>query len=317
MTPVSASTASDLAFLSKRHTVNVTENITYGTGGIGYSREHGATRMRDLLLDMYAPAEPANHPRPALIMAFGGSFHRGTKADDTVTEGEHRNTPVSAYCREFARRGYVCFSIDYRLMQEAPDPGITPTMPPGTPFNVDRINHVRDVLNLPPCTQQMMGDEIEAATDDMVKAVSFVRSRAKAFNVDFNRIAIGGFSAGAVIALNAALAERAPAAAVVALSGRITLPSAQAYINGEPGEPPLLMFLGENDLPVMLENLDEPAAHMRKMALPHRIVRIAGATHFYPATSPVETQDGTHSDVETEIARFLYQHMRLAALKAD
>jgi acetyl esterase/lipase len=299
-------------YLGKTRLVRVTENVKFGIGGVGYSAGRGPERYRDLTLDIYEPADDAGRPRPALIMAFGGAFHRGSKQDDLVVEGEHRNTPVSEYCREFARRGYVCFSIDYRLMQEAPDPGITPIIAPGTPLNRDRVNYVRDLMGLPPCTQQMMADEIEAATDDMSMAVGFVRSRSHALGVDFNRIAIGGFSAGAMMALNSALAERAPVAAVVALSGRISLAAAETYVTGAPGVPPILMFVGENDLPVMLENLDAPAAHMTKMGLPHQIIRVPGATHFYPRTKGLSAQDGT--DVEILMADFLYRHLRLSDL---
>lgn len=300
-----------LPYLGKARAVRLTENVKYGVGGVGYSPESGPARYRDLLLDIYEPAEKTGRSRPALIMAFGGAFHRGSKGAE-VFEGENPSTAVAEYCREFARRGYVCFSIDYRLMQEAPDPGVTPTMPPGTPLNRDRVNYVRSLLGLPPCTQQMMADEIEAATDDMSKAVAFVRSRAHALGVDVNRVAIGGFSAGAMMALNSALAERAPVAAVVALSGRISMAAAEAHITGARGEPPILMFVGQNDLPVMLENLDGPAKHMKKMGLPHQIVRIAGATHFYLRSASVTADDGTRTDVENLMAGFLYDHLNLA-----
>jgi predicted esterase len=308
-------TAGSVPYLSKTKAVRVTENVKYAVGGIGYDAARGPAGYRDLMLDVYEPVDDRGRLRPALIMAFGGAFHRGTKLNDIVEEGEHRNTPVSDYCREFARRGYVCFSIDYRLMQEAPDPGVTPTMLPGPPLNLDRIDYVRSLLGLHPCTQQMMADEIEAATDDMSNAVAFVRSRSFAFGVDVNRIAIGGFSAGAIVALNSALAERTPTAAVVALSGRISLATAETCISGAPGEPPILMFIGECDLPVMLDNLDGPAEHMTRMGLPHQIVRIPGATHFYPRTAAVTAADGSRTDVETLMARFLYDRLGLAELK--
>ncbi|MDR3454915.1 MAG: alpha/beta hydrolase [Rhodoferax sp.] len=304
---------SSVPYLGKTREVRVTENVKYGVGGVDYSPATGPARYRDLMLDIYEPAEKTVRPRPALIMAFGGAFHRGSKGAE-VFEGEHPSTAVAEYCHEFARRGYVCFSIDYRLMQEAPDPGVTPTMPPGTPLNLDRVNYVRSLLGLPPCTQQMMADEIEAATDDMSQAVAFVRSRAHALGVDVNRVAIGGFSAGAIMALNAALAERAPVAAVVALSGRVSMSTAEAHVTGTRGEPSILMFVGQNDLPAMLENLDGPAQHMKQMGLPCQIVRIAGADHFYLRTVSVTADDGTTTDVENLMAGFLYKHLKLAEL---
>ena len=38
---------------------------------------------------------------------------------------------------------------------------------------LNRANVVRDLLELQPCTQHMMIDEIEAATDDVSVAVEF------------------------------------------------------------------------------------------------------------------------------------------------
>lgn len=301
-------------YLGKTSAVRITEDVPFGIAGIGYAPATGAAQCRPLLLDIYEPAEKTTGLRPALVMAFGGAFHRGTRKNDIVEEGEHRNTAIAEYCREFARRGYVCFSIDYRLMQEAPDPGVTPTIAPGTPMNVDRVNHVRDLLGLPPCTQQMMIDEIEASTDDMSQAVAYVRGRSFALGIDPDRIAIGGFSAGAIMAINAAFAERAPVAAVVALSGRMSMGAAEAYVTGARSEPAILMFVGENDLPAMLDNLDGPTRHMTCVGLPHQVVRIAGATHFYPRTATVPGPDGTSTDVESLMASFLYNHLRLTDL---
>ena len=204
-------------YLDKIYDIRVTTDVVYGTAGVGYDRERGPTRHRDLKLDVYQPLADTRDPRPALIMAFGGAFHRGAKGAE-VFEGENPSTAMAEYCAEFARRGFVCFSIDYRLMQEAPDPGVTPFLLPDQPQSRDRIDFVRNILGLPPSTPQMMADTIEAATDDMTRAVSFVRSRSQFYGVDVSRVAIGGFSAGAAIALNSAFAERAPVAAVVALS---------------------------------------------------------------------------------------------------
>jgi predicted esterase len=303
-----------LSYRHKRYSVRRTADVKFGVGGIGFSTTSGALRYRDLLLDIYEPIGNDDSERPALILAFGGAFHRGSRVDDMVQEGEHRNTPISEYCHEFARRGYVCFSIDYRLMQEAPDPGSTPTLPAGIALNTERVNYVRGLLGLAPCTQQDMAFEIEAATDDMTLAVSFVRARSRHFNIDANRIAIGGFSAGAIIALNAALAERVAVAAVLALSGRISMATANQFVRHAKDGPALLMFIGENDLPAMLEDLDAPTRHLSQLGIPTQVVRIANATHFYLRSAQVKAPDGTPSDVETSIADFLYTHLRLADL---
>jgi acetyl esterase/lipase len=298
-------------YLDKVCEVEFTPDVKYGVGGVGYSAEGGAARYRDLRLDIFRPRAEPDRPRPALIMAFGGAFHRGSKGAE-VFEGENPATPVAEYCREFARRGYVCFSIDYRLMQEAPDPGVTPFLLPGQPQSRDRIDFVRNLLGLPPSTPQMMADTLEAATDDMSKAVSYVRSRSQALGIDPSRIAIGGFSAGAAIALNSAYAERAPVAAVIALSGRIAAATMQAYLKPNIPAPAALLYFGEHDLPVMLDGVAEMREHLTRAGIANQFVTIPGADHFYLRSAEVTRPDGTVTDVETLMSEFLYEKLGLA-----
>jgi dienelactone hydrolase len=301
-------------YLGKMFEVRTTENVSFGIAGVDWTPAQGALRFRSLLLDIYQPDEAPTAPRPALILAFGGAFQRGTRKNDVVGEIPHRNTAISEYCREFARRGYVCFAIDYRLMPEAPDPGITPTWISGTSINVDRANFVRDLLGLPPCTQEMMIDEIEAATDDVSTAVEFVHSRCHDMMIDPDRIALGGFSAGATIAINSAFAQSAQVAAVFALSGRMSIESAQTYVP-DAQRPSLLMVFGESDLAGTLEDLEPRTRHFDKVQLVHEIIHIAGATHFYLRTSEAARKDGSRTDLETLLAEFLYTHLKLEDLK--
>src|SRR5271163_4898275 len=97
-------------YLDKIYDVEIEPDVVYGVGGIGYDRQRGPARYRDLKLDIYRPRAAMVRPRPALIMAFGGAFHRGSKSTEAF-DGENPSTAVAEYCREFARRGYVCFSI--------------------------------------------------------------------------------------------------------------------------------------------------------------------------------------------------------------
>ena len=245
-------------------------------------------------------------------LAFGGAFHRGSKETDEFGDNEGMSTPVSEYCQLFAGRGYVCFCIDYRLTQEKPDPGVTPVRVPGEPMNKDRVNVVRAMLGLPPATDEELANGIEAATDDIVKAVYFVRSRSRAYNVDISRIAIGGFSAGAIIALSAAFIERVPVKAVVSISGRISPRARETCMTGADEEPAVLMFVGERDLPAILDGVDETEAHMKRVGIRHRFARLPGATHFYPKTTRVSAvKESEGRDIESTIAGFLYDALKL------
>ena len=69
----------------------------------------GTTGVRPLLLDLYQP-EGLSEPVPGVIFVHGGSWRWG----------ERKHCAVHAV--DFAKRGYVTATIDYRLRQEAPFP---------------------------------------------------------------------------------------------------------------------------------------------------------------------------------------------------
>ena len=87
---------------------------------------------------------------------------------------------TSPWRKRRAARRKVGRVADYRLTQEDCDPGVTPTIAADEPMNKDRVNVVRGMLGLPPATDDELRRGIEAATADMVKAISFVRSNARA-----------------------------------------------------------------------------------------------------------------------------------------
>ena len=317
MSPRTSAPGRAPAFLDKVCEVEVQTDVRYARAGIDHDRESGTSRRhRDLKLDVYRPRGGGDTLRPALILAFGGAFHRGSKSGE-VFDGQAVSTTVAEYCREFARRGYVCLSIDYRLMPEAPDPGVTRFLPDDPAYNTDRIDQVRAILGLPPCTPRMIADTLEAATDDMCSAVAFVRSRCQQWGVDLSRVAIGGFSSGAALALNAALAEHVAVAAVVALSGRVTQPVLEAFAQGcRAGQPApaLLAFYGENDLPELRPFRIALAEQLAAAGVDHQIAIVPGATHFYTRTAAVQLAGEAAGDVETVIAGFLHDRLRLAQL---
>ena len=288
---------------AKRYAVRVTSNVAYGTAKVNAS---STPRDRTLALDVYEPeGGPVGAARPALIFAFGGAFHRGNKETDEFDNEGHRNTPVSGYCREFARRGYVAFSIDYRLVQEDPDPGDTPVIQDRLGIPRSRVDVVRKILGLPPATSEMIWAGIEAACDDMVMAFRFVQANASRFGVDPARIALGGFSAGARTSLNAAYGERVPAAAVISLSGFMADEDLRRHVAGGAGLPPAFIVTGENDLDYVARQFGPMARHFSAVGIPHEAWQVPGGTHFYPAASVVVGEAGRRSTLEDAMAEFV------------
>jgi acetyl esterase/lipase len=119
-----------------------------------------------LLMDYFQPASDTMARRPVIVFVHGGAFVTGSRTESKVRE----------FCTRFSRRGYITSSIDYRL-------GVS------NPFS--------------------RSDFIQAgyrAMQDAKAAVRYFRRQdvADSLRVDTTRIFLGGFSAGAFSALNAA-----------------------------------------------------------------------------------------------------------------
>ncbi len=142
--------------------VTVTSNIIYGSNNVAGG---GPT---DLTMDIYEPAGDTALIRPLIVWVHGGSFIGGTKNDGDVV----------SLCNHFAKRGYVCASINYRT-------GFA-TFPPNT------------------------GEATRAvfrAVQDMKAAVRYFRkdaATANVYKIDPLLIFGGGSSAGAFTALHLA-----------------------------------------------------------------------------------------------------------------
>lgn len=296
-------------YRSKRFDVRMTPNLPYGRGGIHHTQPDAQPRERTLCLDLYEGiGSETPGGRPALVLAFGGAFHRGSKETDAVLEDGRQNTPVAEYCREFAKRGYVCFAIDYRLTPEDPDPGRTPLLLNPLNVNRDRIDIVRGIMGLPPSTPTMIANAMEAAFDDMAAALRWVHAHAPELGVDPARIAAGGFSAGAIMAMAATYGEALPVAAVVSLSGAMGTAEMKKYL-GHGVQPPVILFHGENDLASIRYQTGEMKTQMRAAGLEHHTHCIAGGTHFYPRSAALSLADGRASTVEETLCEFLHERL--------
>jgi para-nitrobenzyl esterase len=127
--------------------------------------------FRELFLDVYEPANDVAENRPAIIVAFGGSFIQGTRED------------VAFLCEAFARKGYVAVAIDYRLF---------------------------DGALFPPPSGIEMTEVVIKAVSDMKGAIRYMRQDAAAdnnFRIDPNMIFTSGISAGAIAACHTAVLD--------------------------------------------------------------------------------------------------------------
>ncbi|PLS23622.1 alpha/beta hydrolase [Neptunicoccus cionae] len=263
-------------------TVVIKRDITFAHAACG-------DVMRPLQMDMYRPAGREYDRLPAVVLAFGGAFHRGSRQDDTVTEDGKSNTPIAEYCRMLATHGFAAFSVDYRLAQEEPRPGQTPVLA-DMDVPLERIRVVRDILGLDPITPERMRDVQEAAIDDMASAFRYVCGASRRLGIDPRKVVVGGFSAGGRNAITAAFGEAIDPAGVISLS---------SYVPDFVVERRLLE--GNALLPVLAISAENDLGYIRK-ALPkqHETLRRGGGQtiwrvvpdygHFYPADAA--TLDG-------------------------
>ena len=138
-------------FSGTRLTIPVERDVCYGEAAIGHGTN--SPGLRALVMDVFLPpgVAPAD-ARPALVLSHGGAYHRGAKERDEFEQDGSHNTPVHEYCERFAARGYVCFSVGYRLTQELAAPQALPIKRNRQELHRGRIDFVRGLLGLPPAS---------------------------------------------------------------------------------------------------------------------------------------------------------------------
>ncbi|HKQ58512.1 MAG TPA: alpha/beta hydrolase [Candidatus Eisenbacteria bacterium] len=223
---------------------------------------------RALLLDLYQP-DSGSARRPAFVAVHGGGLERGTRGSENMAQ----------LCEELAKRGYVCASIDYRLHGDDP-PG-----PAATSF-------LRT---------------LDAATEDTGEAVRWLVRNAARYRIDPARIAVGGVSAGAAVALHLIAHPRhgVPVRAVFSWSG----PGEWADDVLEPGMPPLFIAHGVDDASVSVDEARAIARRARSEGIARELCICEGLGHVLP----LDRRPGGVS-LYDRLAAFLWREMDLAAI---
>ncbi|MDO4284888.1 MAG: alpha/beta hydrolase, partial [Eubacteriales bacterium] len=135
---------------TKETPVTLIEGITYSQTPYWFP----FYRYKDLKLDLLCPFRPDHAPLPLLVWICGGAYQ-------TMERGAH-----IPWLTNFARKGYVVASIEYRTANCAPFP---------------------------------------AQLEDSKQAIRYLRAHAQVYGIDKSRVIVGGESAGAHLASMTAL----------------------------------------------------------------------------------------------------------------
>jgi acetyl esterase/lipase len=218
--------------------IKVERGIQYFSAPVG--QPSGAHRA--LLLDLYQPDEPGSAAkRPALIAIHGGGFLLGDRAE------------MTSLCREMAARGYVCASIDYRLLTDDP---------PGK----EKQQYTRTVM---------------ASVEDAAQAAKWMVRNAAKYHIDSTKLLMGGSSAGAVISMLYAYAPAALGPRVRAVADMWgTMGPRVNWIRK--GGPPLFIVHGTEDETITVSAARQIDARAKQVGLPHETYIVSGMGHGIP-----------------------------------
>jgi len=224
-------------------------------------------------LDLVMPKSKSKEARAAIVFVHGGGWRSGDKRKGYFMRG----------AIEYAQRGYVCITVNYRLIAEAPLPACIEDVKCAVrwlranakKYNVDpkRIGaygnsagaHLVCMLGLAKLEAKLEGDGPYQDQSSLVQAVC-ASATPTSFVLDKDRIKRRGLP-GAMLA--------GPAETLVA---RATATSPATYVSAD--APPILLVHGTADTTVNVKHGDTFHAALKKADAKHlEYIRVDGAGH--------------------------------------
>lgn len=213
-----------------------------------------------LLLDVYSPTEGVTKNRPVILWMHGGGFRIG---------GDKSQKYIVAMATRFAKRGYVCLSINYRVRENPKD---------------DKPGTITDAL------------------EDAMKGLNWLRENSGKLGIDKSKIIVGGGSAGGILGTNFCYREgiesekwdKTGIVAFVDLWGSPDSSWGEFII--DKNDPPTIIVHGTEDPLVPFVNSEKLVEKLNAKGVKNELIAIEGAGH-----TPASHMD----DFEVKIAKFL------------
>ena len=228
---VTPESSSPTVKLNTTYEVTITEDITYAEGLSHDSWNSANTSVVPLLMDSYIPDNDLQN-RPLLMLIHGGAFYGGSKQQEALVD-------MANY---YASRGFVVFSIDYRLNAHK---GTIPQ---------EWIDATSDVA--PANLDQLYA--MYPAHRDAKAALRWIIANADNFHINKDYITVGGGSAGAITSIGLGVSELGDYKDEISLSEDNTLSTTNLSQTYEVQT--ILDFWGSN---VSVEILESIYGHQR------------------------------------------------------
>ena len=270
--------------------------IVYAQGLSHETLNSDASTTIPLLLDAYVP-QGAGDNRPAIVVIHGGGFTGGSRSGwRPVSQAEY-----------FASRGWVAFSIDYRVLSHI---GTVPQEWADSVFSAEP-----DTVGL---DQLAQGIAIYPAHRDAKAALRWVAAHAEDYSINMDYLTVGGGSAGGITSVGVSVTEpqdfteelsleQDPTLATTNLGATYEVSTILDYwgsavsvdllqgIYGvnrfDPTDPPLFIAHGTEDETVAYANALFLATTWTNTGVPHILYTLQGAGHG-PWDATVEDADG-------------------------
>ncbi|MDO6438658.1 alpha/beta hydrolase [Cyclobacterium sp. 1_MG-2023] len=212
-----------------------------------------------LALDIYTPENDNVKNRPVIVWMHGGGFRYGNDKTQTY---------IVEMAKRFAKKGYVCISIDYRV----------------------RDQPIEDI-----------GGTLSDAVEDATKALKWVRKHRKDLNIDKSKIIVGGGSAGGILGSNFFFSNKTKKKDKAGIIGFVNLWGSTGekwgMLNRYKKAPPTIIVHGTADKSVPYSNSVELVKKLTAHKVKNELITYTAAGH-----TPVVHMD----DFEIKIATFLY-----------
>ena len=177
---VTPESSSPTVKLNATYEVNIREDIIYAEGLSHDSWNSANNSVIPLEMDSYVPDNNLQN-RPLLMLIHGGAFYGGSKQQDALVN-------MANY---YASRGFVVFSIDYRLRDH------TGTIPQ------EWIDASSDI---PPANHDQLF-AMYPAHRDAKAALRWIIANAENYHINKDYITLGGGSAGAITSIGLGVSE--------------------------------------------------------------------------------------------------------------